>query len=137
MFILDTNVVSELRKGRAKGNPCVIRWAESVAPGQLFVSVVTLMEIERGIEQLERKDRLQADVIARWFEQAVLPEFVHRTLVIDTKIALLCARLHVPHRRGERDALIAATGLAHAMTVVTRNVADFDQTGVQLLNPWL
>lgn len=71
MFILDTNVISELRKGRAKENPCVIRWAESVAPSLLFVSVVTLMEIELGIALLERQDRLQADVIARWFEQAV------------------------------------------------------------------
>ena len=137
MYVLDTNVVSELRKVRAgKANPNVAAWAESVDAADLFVSVVTVMELELGILSIERKDATQGAVLRAWLEQQVLPEFSERTLPIDTAVAQRCARLHVPDKRGERDALIAATALVHGMTVVTRNVADFKPTGVAILNPW-
>ena len=137
MYVLDTNVVSELRKVRAgKANPNVAAWAESVDAADLFVSVVTVMELELGILSIERKDATQGAVLRAWLEQQVLPEFSERTLPIDTAVAQRCARLHVPDKRGERDALIAATALVHGMAVVTRNVDDFQPTGVALLNPW-
>ncbi|WP_228457233.1 type II toxin-antitoxin system VapC family toxin [Serratia symbiotica] len=137
MFVLDTNVVSELRKVRTgKIDANVAAWAETMDAADLFVSSITLMELELGILSFERRDALQGAVLRSWFEQHVLPEFSGRTLAVDTALALRCARLHVPDKRGERDALIAATALVHGMTVVTRNVPDFEPTGVQIINPW-
>ena len=137
MYVLDTNVVSELRKVRAgKANPNVAAWAESVDAADLFVSVVTVMELELGILSIERKDATQGAVLRAWLEQQVLPEFSERTLPIDTAVAQRCARLHVPDKRGERDALIAATALVLGMAVVTRYLVDFLSTGVTTLNPW-
>jgi toxin FitB len=137
MYVLDTNVVSELRKIQAgKADPNVAAWIESVDAADLFVSAITIMELELGILSVERKDATQGILLRTWMEQHVLPEFSGRTLSVDTDVAQRCARLHVPDKRGERDALIAATALVHGMTVVTRNVADFQLTGVRLLNPW-
>ena len=137
MYVLDTNVVSELRKVRAgKADPNVAAWAERVDAADLFVSVITIMELELGVLSIERKDITQGAVLRAWLEQHVLPEFSGRTLPIDTAVAQRCARLHIPDKRGERDALIAATALVHGMAVVTRNVVDFQPTGVTLLNPW-
>ncbi|NIH15877.1 MAG: type II toxin-antitoxin system VapC family toxin [Serratia symbiotica] len=137
MFVLDTNVVSELRKVRTgKIDANVAAWAETMDAADLFVSSITLIELELGILSFERRDALQGAVLRSWFAQHVLPEFSGRTLTVDTAVALRCARLHVPDKRGERDALIAATALVHGMTVVTRNVPDFEPTGVQIINPW-
>lgn len=137
MFVLDTNVVSELRKvGAGKADPNLVAWAESVDASDLFLSVITIMELELGVLSIERKDATQGAVLRSWLEQHVLPEFSGRTLPIDLVVAQRCATLHVPNKHGERDALIAATALVHGMTVVTRNVADFESTGVALLNPW-
>lgn len=137
MYVLDTNVLSELRKvrlGKADGN--VTAWTESVDAADLFVSAITIMELELGVLSIERKDAAQGAVLRAWLEQRVLPEFSGRTLPIDTAVAQRCARLHMPDKRGERDALIAATALVHGMAVVTRNVADFKPTGATLVNPW-
>lgn len=137
MYVLDTDVLSELRKvrlGKADGN--VKAWAESVDAADLFVSAITIMELELGVLSIERKDAAQGAMLRAWLEQHVLPEFSGRTLPIDTAVAQRCARLHVPDKRGERDALIAATALIHGMAVVTRNVADFKPTGVTIVNPW-
>ncbi|MDO9365382.1 MAG: type II toxin-antitoxin system VapC family toxin [Methylotenera sp.] len=137
MFVLDTNVVSELRKVRiGKADPNVASWAENVDAANLFVSAITIMELELGVLSIERKDATQGAMLRAWLEQHVLPEFSGRTLPIDTTVAQRCARLHIPDKRGERDALIAATALVHGMTVVTRNMADFQPTGVMILNPW-
>jgi len=137
MFVLDTNVVSELRKVRfGKADVNVAAWAQSVDAADLFVSAITLMELELGVLSIERKDATQGAMLRSWLEQQVLPEFSGRTLSIDTAVAQRCARLHVPDQRGERDALIAATALVHGMTVATRNVADFKPTGVSIINPW-
>jgi predicted nucleic acid-binding protein len=137
MFVLDTNVVSELRKVRlGKADTNVAAWAESVDAADLFVSAITIMELELGVLSIERKDSTQGAMLRAWLEQHVLPEFSGRTLPVDTAVAQRCARLHVPDQRGERDALIAATALVHGMTLVTRNVADFKSTGVTLINPW-
>jgi hypothetical protein len=135
MYLLDTNVVSELRKaGRADAN--VVAWASKVATGTLYISAVTLLEIELGILSLERRDQPQASILRVWMQSHVLPAFEGRVLPVDTPVALQCAQLHVPNRRAERDALIAATAIVHGMTVVTRNVNDFEGTGALLINPW-
>jgi predicted nucleic acid-binding protein len=137
MFVLDTNVVSELRKVRVgKADPNVAAWTQSVDAAELFVSAITIMELELGVLAIERRDATQGAMLRTWLDRHVLPEFSGRTLPIDTAVALRCARLHVPDRRGERDALIAATALVHGMTVVTRNAADFEPTGVTILDPW-
>lgn len=137
MFVLDTNVVSELRKIRlGKADPKVAAWAESVDAADLFLSAITVMELELGVLSIERKDTTQGAMLRAWLEQQVLPEFSGRILPVDTAVAQRCARLHVPDKRGERDALIAASALVHGMTLVTRNVADFEATGVPIINPW-
>ena len=137
MYLLDTNVVSELRKANSgKIDPQVQRWATQQASAQLFISVISLMELETGILLVERRDLKQGIVLRTWFEQQVLPTFTKRTLSIDTPVALKCAKLHVPDPRSDRDALIAATALVHGLTVVTRNTDDFIASGVKLLNPW-
>jgi len=137
MYVLDTAVLSELRKVRlGKADANVAAWTESVDAADLFVSAITIMELELGVLSIERKDGTQGAKLRSWLEQHVLPEFSGRTLPIDTAVAQRCARLHIPDKRGERDALIAATALVHGMAVVTRNVADFKPTGVTIVNPW-
>ncbi len=137
MFVLDTNVVSELRKAASgKADPRVVGWAASIRPSSLFLSVITLLEIEQGVLQLERRDARKAAAIRQWFERQVRPAFEGRILPIDDAVALRCARLHVADPRQERDALIAATAFVHGMSVVTRNTGDFASTGVALLDPW-
>lgn len=137
MYVLDTNVLSELRKARlGKANANVLAWTEKVDAADLFVSAITIMELELGVLSIERKDAGQGAVLRAWLERHVLPEFSERTLPVDTAVAQRCARLHVPDRRNERDALIAATALVHGMAMVTRNVADFESTGVDVVNPW-
>lgn len=137
MFLLDTNVISELRKaGDGKADANVTAWLSGVDAASLYISAITAMELELGILRVERRDAAQGEKLRTWMRTRVLPEFVERTLPIDAAVALRCARLHVPDPRSERDAYIAATALVHGMTVVTRNLADFEPTGVRLLNPW-
>jgi predicted nucleic acid-binding protein len=137
MFVLDTNVVSELRKVRfGKADAQVAAWADGVDASDLYVSAVTVLELEIGVLRMERRDPLQGAMLRTWLDHHVLPEFAGRVLPIDTAVAQCCARLHVPDPRVERDALIAATARVHGMTVVTRNLADFEKAGVALLNPW-
>lgn len=137
MHLLDTNVVSELRKVRhGTADPNVTAYAARLDAADLFLSAITVMELELGVSLLERRDAAQGARLRLWLEQQALPEFAGRILVVDKAVARRCARLHVPDKRSERDALIAATALVHGMTVVTRNVADFRATGVSLLNPW-
>jgi predicted nucleic acid-binding protein len=137
VFILDTNVVSELRKVRSgKADAQVARWADNVDAANLYLSAMTILELEAGVLQIERRDPKQGAALRAWLDNNVLPEFIARVLPVDTAVAQRCARLHVPDPRAERDALIAATALVHGMTVVTRNAADFEATGVPLLNPW-
>lgn len=137
MYLVDTNVVSELRKVHlGKANPNVVTWANTVNASDLFISVITIMELELGVLAIERRDSHQGTLLRKWLVQQVLPEFAERTLAIDTPVAQRCARLHVLDKRGERDALIAATALVHGMTVITRNIDDFKPTGVNIINPW-
>jgi toxin FitB len=137
MFVLDTNVISELRKaGDGKADTNVVAWLGSVDAETLYLSAVTLMEIELGVLRVERRDLAQGARLRAWMDHHVLPEFVDRILPVDRAVALRCALLHVPNPCSERDAFIAATALAHGMMIVTRNTADFVLTGVRMLNPW-
>jgi len=137
MFILDTNVVSELRKVRAgKADKHVAQWADSVDAADLFISAITVQELEIGVLLAERKDPPRGAVFRTWLNSHVLPAFAGRILPVDTAVARRSAKLHVPDPQPLRDSFIAATALVHGMTVVTRNVADFAATGVNIVNPW-
>ena len=137
MYLLDTNVVSELRKAKTgKVDRNVKNWAKSVSASTLFLSVISILELEIGILLVERRDRSQGALLRSWMEDQVLTTFNDRILAVDTPVAQRCAAMHVPTPRSDRDALIAATALVHGMSVVTRNVSDFEPTGVDVVNPW-
>jgi predicted nucleic acid-binding protein len=138
MFLLDTNVVSELRKVRSrKANPGVGTWAATIPSAQLFLSAITLHELEHGVLLAERSDPERGKVLRAWLDQGVAAAFVERVLPVDETVARRAAGLHVPDPAPFRDALIGATALVHHLAVVTRNVKDFDRfAGLQVLNPW-
>jgi toxin FitB len=137
MYLLDTNVVSELRKARAgKANPNVAAWAASTAHETLFLSAITVEELELGTLLIERRDPVQGAILRTWLEKHVLPAFGDRILPVDTAVARRTAALHVPDPRPIRDAQIAATALVHRLTVVTRDALDFKSTGVNVIDPW-
>jgi predicted nucleic acid-binding protein len=137
MYLLDTNVISELRKARTgKADPHVKAWAKNIPAESMYLSTICILELERGTLLMERRDPFQGALLRSWLDDHVLPTFAARILIVDTPVALKCATLHVPNPRSYRDALIAATAMVHGMTVVTRNISDFEPTGVALLNPW-
>lgn len=137
MYLVDTNVVSELRKKNSgKANQNVVKWSQSISTESLFMAAITVMEIEIGILSVTRKDPLQGNHLRMWMDNQVMPFFKDRVLAMDTAVAQACAHLHVPDKKSERDAIIAATASVHGMTLVTRNIADFEGTGVKLFNPW-
>jgi predicted nucleic acid-binding protein len=133
-FLLDTNLVSELRKPSADER--VAAWAAALPKREAFLSVVTIREIEAGVLLVERRDQTQGALLRSWFEESVLLGYADRILAVDLDVARRAAVLHVPDPRPERDALIAATALAHGLTIATRNVADFEPMGVDIVNPW-
>jgi predicted nucleic acid-binding protein len=138
MYLLDTNLVSEFRKlGTGKANAFVEKWAQQVLPEHMYVSVITLQELEIGILLMERRDVHQGQVLRHWFEDRVMPAFKGRVLPIDERVARTSAKLHVPDPRPFRDTLIAATAIIHGLTIATRNVGDFQLPGVGVINPWL
>jgi toxin FitB len=137
MFLLDTNVISELRKVRSgRANENVTRWVRLVAPQSLFLCVMVVQELEIGTMLAERRDPAQGALLRAWLETRVLPDFAGRIFHVDLAVTRRSAALHVPNPRPVRDAIIAATSLVHGLTVVTRNQADFESTGVRIFNPW-
>lgn len=136
MYLLDTNVVSELRKA-ARADATVRAWAQSASANSFWLSAITVLELEIGVLRVERRDAAQGALLRHWLENWVLVRFGERILGVDVEIARRGAQLHVPDPRPERDALIAATALTHGLTAVTRNVGDFEPMGVALINPWL
>ena len=136
MYLLDTHVLSELRR-RDHTHAKVARWADAAQASDLFLSVISILEIEAGTLLLARRDAKQAAMLRSWIDDKVMSAFAGRILPVDVAVAQRCARLHVPDPRAERDALIAATALVHGMQVVTRNSSDFQGMNVGLINPWL
>lgn len=137
MYLLDTNIISELKKlDSGKIHPQVQRWAYSINLMQTKISVVSITEIRTGILSLARKDQAQAASLDNRFTNRLLPAYRTRTLSVDTEVALICAQLHIPAKRPINDAYIAATAIAHNLTLVTRNVRDFQGLPLMLENPF-
>jgi toxin FitB len=135
MYVLDTNVLSELRRPD-RAHRAVLAWASARPASEFFLSAITLLEIEWGALMRARQDPAAGLLLRRWIDEQVLAQFTDRILAVDTAVARRCAHLQVPKRLGERNALIAATALTHGMAVVTRNVDDFTPTGVAVIDPW-
>lgn len=135
MFLLDTNVISGLRHGKPQQAASVRAWAEDVPANQLYLSAVTVLELEMGVLRMERKDGPQGQILRAW-TRSVLQEFAAQVLPFTAKIALRCASMHVPAPRSFRDSMIAATAQQHSLILVTRNVADFAGLGITIHNPW-
>lgn len=135
-YLLDTNVVSELRKPERRADPAVRSWVAARAASDLYLSAITVLEVEVGIARLARLDPAQAERLQTWLVDELLDAFARRILAVDVPVARRAARLHVPDPRPERDALIAATASVHGLTVATRNVKDFETLGVAVINPW-
>jgi len=138
MYLLDTNVVSEFRKSTDnRMNQGVRNWAEEIFPEVMFLSAISVLELEIGVLQIERRDKKQGAILRKWLNKNVLPVFSERVLPVDLAVARRCAGLHVPNPKSERDAMIAATAIEHQMTIVTRNVSDFKHSGVKVFDPWI
>jgi predicted nucleic acid-binding protein len=136
MYLLDTNVLSELRRAD-RSDASVRTWSKTMQPERFFLSAITILEIEQGILRLQRRDAKTAELFRDWLINHVLKQFDGRILAFDLPAALRCAAMHVPDPKPERDSMIAATASLHGLTVATRNVADFEACGVPVVNPWL
>lgn len=134
MYLLDTNVVSELRKPHADKQ--VKAWAAQVPPSSLFLSAITILELEMGVLRVERRDARQGAALRKWLNERVRVAFAERILSVDAAVATRCAQLSVPDPMPHSDALIAATALVHGLIVVTRNIRDFEPANVALIDPW-
>lgn len=137
MYLLDTNIISETRKiTKGKANQGVVDWLATVSENEIFINAVVMMELERGVLRLERKDTTQGKALRIWLETEISPAFSKRILAIDEQTAKICAKLHIPDFAPENDAWIAASAIQHNLTLVTRNTADFERIGVKLFNPF-
>ena len=135
MFLLDTNVISELRHGKPHQSAAVRAWAEEQPVQQLYLSSITVLELEMGVLRMERKDRSQSKVLRAWVE-AVFQQFEAQVLPFAAETTRRCAVMHVPDAKSMRNSMIAATALQHSLALVTRNGVDFDGIKIKLINPW-
>ncbi|HWK45934.1 MAG TPA: type II toxin-antitoxin system VapC family toxin [Stellaceae bacterium] len=136
MFLVDTNVISDLRRPD-KAPPQLVSWAASAPVTDQYLSAMSVYELEVGVRRVERRDAALGERLRHWLDRRVLAQFRDRILPVDGAVAARCAALQVPDPRPERDSFIAATALVHRLVVVTRNVADFEPMGVEILNPWV
>lgn len=132
-YLLDTNVLSDARK---QAHPGLNVWLSAQPRADLAISVIALLEIERGVLRLERRDEKAGRHLRAWLSTDIPAAFTGSILPVDERVARHTARLHVPDPMSEMDALIAATALVHDLTLVTRNTRDFQSAGIDLLDPW-
>lgn len=138
MYLLDTNVISQIRKvNHPKCPPIFKTWFDKVDLNHCYLATITLFEIERGILQKAHKDKMQADMIRHWFEHQIKPEFAERVLSLDMPNALKTAYFHVPNPAPLIDSFLAGIAISHELILVTRNTKDFiGFDGIKLLNPF-
>jgi toxin FitB len=137
MYLLDTNIVSESRKlGTSRVDPVAALWLDRIDVGETFLSAMTVFELERGVQHMERRNAAQGLMLRRWLGDQVMATYEARILPLSGAVALVCAGLHIPDPKSERDAWIAATAIDAGLTVVTRNVGDFAGMGVGRVNPF-
>lgn len=135
-YLLDTNVISELRKPPGRVHAGVAGWANSLPEDSVFISSISVFEIEKGIQLKQRTDPIQAARLRSWFDDQVRVQFASRILPFCEETALVAARMHIPDPKAAADSFIAATAQVHNLIVATRNVSDFANMGVELINPW-
>ena len=137
MYLLDTNIISESRKlGTYRIDPRAARWFAQVDVETTFISAMTIFELERGVRQMERRDVTQGSALRRWLDDQIMTTYENRTLPLSRAVAQICASLHIPDPKSERDAWIAATAIDAKLTLVSRNVQDFANMSVDLINPF-
>ena len=134
MFLLDTNIVSELRKA-ARADEHVLAWFDSIDDAAVFLSVLVVGELRQGVERLRLRDAIQAEYLDSWVRK-LIDDYATRLLPVDARVAELWGRLNVPDPISAVDGLLAATAIVHDLTLVTRNVKHVERTGVRLLNPF-
>ncbi|AYG67101.1 MULTISPECIES: type II toxin-antitoxin system VapC family toxin [unclassified Rhizobium] len=131
MYLVDTNVISEVRRGNSQA----VAWLRSIDPSTVYLSVITLGEIMRGIALKRKSDPRAAAHLEEWLRK-IRHDHGNRILAITDQIAVEWGRIAAQRPRGDADGLIAATAIVHDLIVVTRNVGDFDDTGASIINPW-
>lgn len=137
MYLLDTNIISEMRKVKSgKANPNLTAWLAQQDSNSFYTSAVVMMELERGILGIERKDPQQGRALRAWFDSMAAALLAGRVLPINETTAAICAKLHIPDRSPENDAWIAATARQYGLTLATRNTKDFEPMGIRLCNPF-
>jgi len=137
MYIFDTNVISELRKTKSgRANRAVVRWSQSVPADSIFLSAICVYEVKLGIVKLATRNPSEAQRLGDWLLLTIIPSFAGRILPLDENVAILLAGMMAPKTRPYRDAIIAATAQHHGYTVVTRNLRDFEELPVRVINPW-
>jgi toxin FitB len=134
MYLIDTNIISEVRKGR-RCNPNVAAWYRAVREDELFLSVLVVGEIRQGIERLRPRNGRRATALENWLDE-ILGSFGERVLPINERVAQVWGRLNVREALPVVDSLLAATAEAHGLTLVTRNLKDIERSGVRCLNPF-
>jgi len=134
MYLLDTNVLSELRK-RGRCNQAVARWFAGIRSQEIYISVLVLGELRRGIESIRRRDSAGAEALDKWVEQ-LQDTHAERMLPVDARVAGIWGRINVPDPMPAVDGLLAATALRHDLVLTTRNTSDVVRSGARLLNPW-
>jgi toxin FitB len=132
-FLLDTNVISELRRKRPDAR--VVSWLKRAEPAALFISVLTLGEIAKGAAQFAERDRAQAEILYRWLA-LVRTNYADRTIAVDADVSEVWGRIAAKRPMPVIDGLLAATALVRTLTLVTRNARDFADVGIRVFNPW-